>query len=135
MKERIVYLDRLKAAAIFFICCIHYVMLKPSYFDNFIDMFMYNGVAVFFMVHGALLLNQKYAADKHKKRTIKMLAVLLAWETISLVYFSVLYGRNMSGFTWQDILSYFFGCIRWELPTGHFWFVAACISIYILFPM
>lgn len=135
MEKKIVYIDRLKTLAIFLICFIHYVMLKPSCLDNFIDMFCFSGVAVFFMVNGALLLNKNFSNLKHVKRMIKMLIGLLFWEIVSLVYFVILYGRNFKEFYVSDIISYLFGCIRWVLPTGHFWFVISLISIYILFPM
>lgn len=133
MKKRIVYIDKLKALAIFFICFIHYTMLSPSCLDNFVDMFCFAGVSIFFMVNGALLLNKNYSKSKHIKKTVNMLIVLFFWEIISLIYFAALYDRNFQNFSIKDIISYFFGCIRWELPTGHFWFVIALVSIYLLF--
>lgn len=135
MKNRVVYLDILKAISIFLICFIHYVMLKPTWFDNFVDMFCFAGVSVFFLVNGALLLNKPLNIKKHYKKMFSMVMILIIWEIISLIYFSILYKTNYQSYSIQDLVSYIFGCIRWVLPTGHFWFIIALTSIYILFPL
>ena len=66
---------------------------------------------------------------------LNMIIVLIAWEAISVVYFSLLYKTDYCQYTFQDIISYFLGAIRWVLPTGHFWFIIALISVYIIFPI
>lgn len=46
--ERCIYLDVVKSVAMYLICFIHYVMLKPTILDNFVDMFCFAGVGCFF---------------------------------------------------------------------------------------
>lgn len=135
MKQRIIYLDILKVIAIFLICFMHYVLLNPTWFDNFVDMFCFAGVSLFFLVNGALLFNKPFDLKKHYKKIINMILVLLAWEIISAIYFTIMYRKDYMNYNVQDIISYLIGGVRWELPTGHFWFIIALISIYILFPL
>ena len=136
-KKRIHYIDVIEAVSMFAICFTHYSeLLKPNYFDNFIDMFCFMGVSCFFMANGALLLNKEnFDIKNHFRKTAMIFLVLLVWEAISLIYFSFLYKRNMSEYALFDVFSYFLGDLRWGLPTGHFWFIRALISIYIIFPL
>lgn len=136
-RKRILYIDAIEAISMFAVCFIHYAeLLKPTYFDNFIDMFSFFGVACFFMANGALLLNKKdFDIKQHLKKMLHIFIVLFVWELISLIFFSVLYNKKMFTYKTADLISYFLGDIRWVLPTGHFWYIRALLSIYLLFPI
>lgn len=86
-------------------------------------------------MNGALTLNSQLNIVKHLKKMLVIFFQLLIWELISLVYFSVLYSREWWNYCIEDIVSYYMGAIRWTLPTGHFWFIIALLSIYIILPI
>ena len=134
--KRFLYLDVMKTLAMFLVCAIHYPLLQESRMNNFIQMYCYTGVALFFMVNGALLLNaQNYSDKRHIKRIIKICIQLLMWEVISITFFFALYKPNIEGISLAELLSYLTGDIIRGMPTGHFWFMRTLIGIYIVYPM
>ena len=132
---RIAYIDVIETLAMFFICFIHYPILRGNWWCNFVDCLGLAGVILFFMANGALLLNKDFNFRKHIKRILKMAGVLLLWELIHIIFFMNLYNFDYSTLTIGDSISYFLGKYSWNMPTGHFWFIRTCIALYIIFPI
>lgn len=111
------------------------MLLNPNVFDNFKDMLSYAGVPLFFMVNGALLFNSQFDLKKHIKKTISLIIVLLILGIISLLVFFRIYKFNYSIINITDLCSYLLGNYKFSIPTGHFWFIIALVSLYIIFPL
>ena len=133
--KRIAYIDILEVIAIYFICFIHYPILRTNWFCNFIDCLAYTGVIVFLMVNGALLFNKEFDLKKHLKKMLSLAIGLVCWEVISIFYFANLYHLDLNTIKINDAISYMLGGIRWTMPTGHFWFIITLLAIYSIFPI
>lgn len=136
MKERVQYLDILKAIAIFLVVFCHFVLLSETVAANLCMCACWVAVPVFFMVNGALLFARPLRLARHIKKTVSVYLVLVVWKLIYLLLIPPLTGADLSGTNGTDLLQYlfFFGDLP-GLINGHLWFIEALLAVYLVFPL
>ena len=134
-KERIYYLDILKAISIFGVVFIHVIAIagdssiKGLLIANFGEIFKF-AVPVFLMVSGALLLNREYESISYflKRRLKRLILPYLLW--IIFIIIAIVYSTdpstysNMATFIIQNLFNY---PLIW-----YFWLM---IGIYFIIPV
>lgn len=135
-KERVIYLDSLKAIAIFLVVFCHFVLLSETVAANIFMSACWMAVPVFFMVNGALLFARSLDLKKHVRKTIGIYGVLVGWKLIYMLLFPVFTNTPPAGSSAGEILNYLF--LFGELPgiiNGHLWFMEALLAVYVIFPL
>lgn len=136
MKERDYSLDFLRLTAMLLVVMIHYSNYYCRYLEDvhsvsFGGAILYNGLArisvpVFFMLSGALMLNQDVNMEKLKKKILRFLLVLIFWTAFYFVW-DILYMDK--SFELENIVGWIF-----EPTKPHLWFMYAIIALYIALP-
>lgn len=133
---RIRYYDWLEAVSIFLVCTIHMVWLRGTVASTVAITLVSMAVPLFFMVHGALLLNKDDSPKKQLKRYGKVLFQVVAWNTIYLGYSVLMGGMDPENVTLGFLYNYY---IRFANSTGinsgHLWFIYALLAVYAFFPI
>lgn len=134
-KQRILYFDALETLAIFLVVSVHNVWLRGTVASSVAIAFCQLAVPVFFMVHGALLLNKPFDMKRHLHRMAKTTLQLIAWM---LIYFVIsrCCGWSTGALSRNLIYQYFIngGVLNAGLG-GSLWFMFALLQIYLLFPV
>ena len=135
MKEREYAFDVLRVIAMIMVIIIHVSNVYTRSF-NFIDTNSYLvslifntisrvSVPIFFMISGALLLDRKFDFKKYKKRILKILLLIVAWDILYLIweylFLGVIYDKLYKLFT--------------EPYRAHLWFLYVIIILYALQPL
>ena len=136
-KERILYLDFIKALAIYLVCFYHYNNLNvdflsqssfSAYLNYLIKGVASTGVPLFLMVNGALMLNKDYKLKNHIIKIINIVLVTFIWGSITLVALAIMSETKYSAN--EFIISLW----NWK-GLNHLWFLRSLVCIYILYPL
>ncbi len=130
-KERIFYLDEVRAIAILLVLLAHTIKYFPVNINYLTSPTLLSylaisrmGVPLFFMLSGALLLNKEYSISQFiKKRFSRVLIPAVFWYII--LFLSVAYA-NAFNFNLINV---------WIYDAPFPWFVCAIIGIYLLMPV
>lgn len=130
-KERIFYLDELRAIAILLVLLAHTIKYFPVNIDYLTSPTLLSyltisrmGVPLFFMLSGALLLDKEYSISQFfKKRFSRVLIPAVFWY---IILFLSVASVNAFNFDLMDI---------WIYDALFPWFVCAIIGIYLLMPI
>lgn len=130
-KERIFYLDELRAIAILLVLLAHTIKYFPVNVDYLTSPTLLSyltisrmGVPLFFMLSGALLLDKEYSISQFfKKRFSRVLIPAVFWYMI--LFLSVAYANAFN----FDLINV------WIYDAPFPWFVCAIIGIYLLMPV
>jgi len=142
--QRSIYLDVLKVIAITLVCGYHFSWVGPLPYSSHMTIldiarrFIWGigsiCMPLFFMVNGALLLNQDFHFKKHMKKIGRIWGQHIIWRALtilSLAYFT----EQVSTIYLTDFIN---ACIfQNDMPhidLHHFWFIPTLISVYLLFP-
>lgn len=134
-KSRILYFDALEVVAIFLVVSVHNVWLNGTVASSVAMALCPLAVPVFFMVHGALLLNKPFDMKRHLTRTGKTLLQLIIWM---LIYYtiSLCFGWNNEPVSVKSLYQYFIGGAVMNAGLGgSLWFMVALLQIYMIFPI
>ncbi|NGT56782.1 acyltransferase family protein [Clostridium perfringens] len=143
VETRVQYLDILRALAIFAVIMNHtygyfsienFNLYKGStifYLDNFLVSISRFDVPIFFMISGAILLNNKNNMSLKylfKKRILKILIPFMIWNLFYIIVFCYIKDLN--------ILKEFIGSIfSPRTYSGHLWYLYTLLSIYLILPV
>lgn len=135
--KRIVGYDLAKTIAMLFVVLLHSSFyacgFKPTGLTCFVISFTVVCVPLFICVNGAILLNKKLDINRHIRKCIHTLALLFIWRFIHIVIYRFMFNAPSIGLS-QLITLMFGGNVDGYLM-GHFWFINALISIYIMLPI
>lgn len=130
-KNRIFYLDELRALAILLVILVHAAQFFPTTVESLSTVTCLSyvsigrvGVPLFFMLSGALLINKEYTLTAFfKKRLLRVLIPAIFWSLIGLLIFILSVG--------YDYNSIMLWASTFQFP----WFVYAIIGIYLMIPI
>ncbi len=140
MATRLIWIDLLKATAIFLVILIHasspilyqYGNVNDTYWQiaNLYDSMSRMAVPLFLMASGALLLNAKKEPLKvfYKKRFLKVVIPLFAWSFLFILYKKFALKDEI------DIIDHLFLSIFRE-EYYHLWFLYTIIGLYLIVPI
>lgn len=135
--KRVLYLDIIKTISILLVVFCHMPILrKESIIDNIAMILCWAAVPCFFMTTGALLLNKEWNFKKYLKKLMTLYVVICIWKIIYLIFFHCIEKIDMFHTSKKSILNYvfLFSSIQ-GVNDGHFWFMYAYLSIYIIYPL
>ncbi len=134
-KERIEYLDLLKAIAIILVVFCHRVTLSAdTVLGNVIMIIAWAAVPNFFFVTGGLMHQAKtWDWKKYWKKILRAYVVVCIWKLIYLVFYCSF--RDIT-FSTTELVRYLFvfGNIS-GVVTGHLWFMYAYLMVHLFYPV
>lgn len=130
-KDRIFYLDEIRALAILLVLLAHTIQNFPVNVDYLTSPTLLSyltisrmGVPLFFMLSGALLIGKDYSLSEFfKKRFSRVLIPAVFWYIILFISVAAANGFNF------DLINV------WIYDAPFSWFVCAIIGVYILIPV
>ena len=134
MKERIEYLDALKAVSILLVVFCHMPLLPAeSLAGNALMCMAWCAVPCFMMISGVLMHQTKtFVWDKYFRRLGRTYIVFAIWRLIYLLVNIV--GKSLH-FSFAQIFSYLFLITDLEgVDTGVFWYMIAYLIVMFLYP-
>lgn len=130
--------DLIKVVSIIFICFYHYNYLEFDIVNNNKITYVFSyaifslascAVPLFFMVHGAILLNKDYDLKSHIYKTIRIVILTVIWGVIGVFVFQWIDKADFN--IKQTLLD------LWNMKAdviNHLWFLQTLVCIYLLFP-
>ena len=145
MKERHDYLDILKFVAITCVCFYHFSMMGDVAYAEHMPFavlgrrFVFNAasccVPLFFMVHGALLLNKSYDLVSHTKKTLFLLLQLFVWRFASVALIQGYQGNGLLDHGITALLDFILLAEYYpDFSLTFYWFLQTLIALYFVFP-
>lgn len=140
MRQRIVWVDVIRATAMFFVVCLHTASPLLGQFGkidfgdwqiaNVYDSMMRMAVPLFFMITGVMLLNGREEPLPlfFKKRFFKVLIPLLVWSLLYILFRKYVLGQDIG------IIKLFLSSLLWK-SYYHLWFLYTIIGIYFFLPI
>ena len=130
-KDRIFYLDEIRALAILLVVLVHVAQFYPTTIESLTTLTSLSyvsvgriGVPLFFMLSGALLINKEYTLSNFfKKRLVRVIVPAVFWSLIGLLIFIL-----TNGYDYNSIA-------LWASTFQFPWFVYAIIGIYLMVPV
>ena len=141
LKNKIIGLDIIKSLAIILVVSLHSGLWKVDFISSgliqntlqYACRLLCEGVPVFVMVNGFLLLGEKkWDKQKHIHRTIRLLAILLLWIAILIFAGSGIVEEQL---TIESFFNYYFATALGSNYTGVLWFLQNLIAVYLIFPV
>lgn len=135
---RIVGLDVMKSAAMYFVVLIHYVFYTTAYPDGammrFVSVAYQYSVPLFFMVNGALLLTRPLNLGKHYRKLGRLVVVTVVWKALYALLFWL--QHDDAPVTLKAFISFELGTDEIDgHPSGFFWFLNALIGLHLIVPL
>lgn len=135
MQKKEYSFDILRVIAMFMVVVIHVSNVYSRNFGNisnssFFYSLIYNticriSVPIFFMISGALLLDRKFDKNKYKKRILKYIILIAAWDIIYLIW----------EYFYLDIKYDKLYMLIFKEYRAHLWFLYTILIIYLLQPI
>ena len=134
---RVKYLDTIKAISILLVVFCHTPILKGnSVVDNVAMILCWSAVPCFFMTTGAIYLNKEWNFKKYIYKLVSIYIIMCIWKIIYLIIYQCIGTINILDISKKLIFNYIF--LLNNLPgivDGHFWFMYAYLSIFIIYPI
>lgn len=133
------FIDLLKAIAIFFVVTYHYNHLNfdivnnqeiSTYLNYFLKSILSTCVPIFFFVNGALLLNKTIDLNRHIKKIITIVLLVIIWAILTKLILILIRSETTS------IQLFIKSLWSWRVGwTNHLWFLQALVVIYVFYPL
>lgn len=138
MKENTIrdpFLDCLKAVAIFLVLCTHCKtqldLSSNIYVQEFLDLALFaNGVPIFFMVSGALMLGKERSNEYYIRKCCKILVLILLWSALQTVFCLFYRGETIS---LMLVAKHVFNQSLYYC--NYIWFLCSLFALYVVTPI
>ena len=140
-KKRYANIDLLKTIAIIMVIALHSQLfitdfIKDNKISTYIQYFiriLCEGVAIFILVNGFLLINRKqFDFKKHLLKTLKIFAILVIWSIILTISIQLIYKEPLKII---GIIKNIFITDINNKYTGVLWFLQNLIALYLIYPV
>lgn len=140
-KKRYANIDLLKTIAIIMVIALHSQLfitdfIKDNKISTYIQYFiriLCEGVAIFILVNGFLLINKKqFDFKKHLLKTLKIFAILVIWSIILTISIQLIYKEPLKII---GIIKNIFITDINNKYTGVLWFLQNLIALYLIYPV
>lgn len=139
-KGRIHYIDFIKTLTIFIIVTLHNGTWRTDFMATgsvaslvqFCVRLFCEGVPIFVLLNGFLLLDKPFDAKKHAKRTLRLLVMTVIWSVIMEIYFPLMAHTPIS------VHGVIQGVLETSISnnnTSVLWFLQKLFVVYLLFPI
>ena len=135
MKQRIEYLDSLKAVSILLVVFCHYVLMpNETVLGNMIMALSWCAVPCFMMVSGGLMhRSNRFEWKKYLKKIAKLYIILVLWRGIYLLVH--IFVANVELNTPETIQYLFFFSDIKGVNTGVMWYMNAFLLVQLFYPV
>lgn len=139
-KARFNYIDLLKTIAIIMVLSLHTGIWHGDFISNNSSKVTYceyairlicEGVPIFVMINGFLILHKKLDLKKHYKKILKIFGLLILWTSIDILLLSYL---NKEKVTIKSFLLDVFKTDVGYKYSGALWFIQKLLLIYLIYP-
>ncbi len=136
--QRYVYIDFLKVIAIFLVITLHTGLWYPNFLANrsssniiqFFFRIIAEGVPVFVMINGFLLLPKGFEMEKHLKKMKKIFILIIFWASVMTLLKSFIAGIPVNiDLLIKNVLT------TPNRNTGGLWFLQSLLALYFVFPI
>lgn len=140
-KKRYDNIDLLKTIAIIMVIILHSSVLNTDFIKTpgissvaqYALRIISEGVAIFILVNGFLLMNKtNFDLKTHLKKILKIFIILIIWSVILVVSSKVIWEQNV---TILDIIKNIFTTDINNSYTGVLWFLQSLIALYLIYPV
>lgn len=139
-KKRYDSLDLLKMIAIIMVIilhCIHFEMnfIQENSFKSYINFFiriLCEGVPIFIVVNGFLIINKEFELKKHLKKLLNIFLIMSVWAFIDVILINYL---NDSNLTLKEVIKNSVMIDISNKYNGPLWFLQNLIMLYLIFPI
>lgn len=140
-KKRYANLDLLKTIAIVMVIMLHSSVLNTNFVTTpgissiiqYAIRIISEGVAIFILVNGFLLINKEnFDLKKHLKKILKIFIILIIWSVLLTIASKLIWGQ---GITISDTIKTIFTTDINNKYTGVLWFLQSLIALYLIFPI
>lgn len=140
-KKRYANIDLLKTIAIFMVICLHSQVFNTDFIGNpkissyvqYGIRILCEGVAIFVLVNGFLLINKKeFCLKKHLQKTLKIFMLLIIWSLILTISIKIIYKEPLKI---SEIFKNVFVTDITNKYTGVLWFLQNLIMVYLIYPV
>lgn len=133
-------IDLLKTIAIFMVIVLHSGLLHINFIElksvatyiEFAIRLIMEGVPIFIIVNGFLIMNKKFDFKKHLRKTLNIFVLLIIWSFVYVIISSLIFNNSI------DIKNILKEVITTNISskyTGILWFLQSLIALYLLFPV
>ncbi len=139
-EKRFDEIDLLKTIAIIMVITLHIPVLYTDFqttheLSNYIQYacrLISEGVLIFIMINGYLLLNKPFDKEKHKKKVYKIILLFVLWGALNVILKSIIRGESITLIkVVKNVLN-----IKISHPySGLLWFLQNLLGLYIIFPI
>lgn len=140
-KRRYANIDLLKTCAILMVIILHSQIYNINFIENFkistIMQYFFRiiteGVPIFIVVNGYLLLNKKdFELKKHIKKMLKIFFILIIWSFILTILIKLIYNEKL---VLKEIIKNVLITNINNKYTGILWFLQNLIALYLIYPI
>ncbi len=132
-RERVIYFDVLRIAAIFFVMILHIAAENWGYTDvntyewsmmNIYDSISRWGVPILVMISGSLFLSRNISIERlYKKNILRLVIIFIVWSLGYSLLFNIIVNYSLKSFISGFIKGHF-----------HLWFLYMIIGLYMITP-
>lgn len=140
-KKRYANIDLLKTVAILMVIALHSQLFKLDFiqYNNISSYIQYflriicEGVAIFILVNGFLLINKKeFDLKRHLLKILKIFILLILWSIILTTVIKLIYQEPLKI---SEIIKNIFVIDINNKYTGVLWFLQSLIALYLIYPV
>lgn len=140
MEKRYDYIDLLKCIAIFMTVSLHTGLWHTNFINNGISSFIeycirvvFEGVPIFILINGFLIMHKQIDIKKHFKKIIRILFILLFWSLVSVLI--ILLFNKTENISLNLIVNEVLNTNIANYYNGHLWFLQSLLVLYIVYPV
>ena len=141
IKERYDNLDIMKTIAIFMVIFLHIFLYEFNlskdiesirYYLSFFVRIICEGVPIFIVVNGFLIINKELSMKKWLKKILNIFVLLIIWNFITIICVRYIKGQDL---LFKKVIDQVFNNNVSKPHTGHLWFLENLIMLYLFFPI
>lgn len=140
LKIRYDNIDILKTISIIMVILLHTLEWNINFLENnalrtylnFFVRIMCEGVPIFIVINGFLIINKQFYLEKFLKKILRIFLILLIWSAIYVVIIMSIKGENIY---FKEIIKNIATTNIANYYTGVLWFLQDLIILYLFFPI
>ena len=140
IKKRYDYLDLLKCIAMLMVVSLHTGLWHTNFiatksigsFVQYCIRMLCEGVPIFVLVNGFLLINKNIEIKKHCKKMLKILFLLVFWSVVSYILFNLISKNSMS---LKGMIDNTLTLNISNKYNGPLWFLQNLLMLYFVYPI
>ncbi len=139
-KKRYDNIDLIKTIAMFMVIMLHTLPWHTNFLRDeniktylmFLLRIICEGVPIYILVNGFLIMNKKFDMKKHMKKIFTIFSILVIWSFIYVIFIKWIDGEIIN---LKDVIIEMISVKIGNQYTGTLWFLQNLIMLYLMFPI